>query len=342
MPGSGRSAVIGYGRQTAPGTPLTSPKYEVAMGGGSAAPGRSTTEFPWTAGTQDATGFYVNLISGAVQGVQVPVLPVSAVPLFQAVQGARVTTGAGPYSHIMTPADALPSLSFFYQQPYQAATNPNYVVVSDVNIGTATLSWAPGSPLTLQVDGMGVASTRAATKWTAATLAEPASVFYTYVNAVLKADAGATPATTLVHNVQSGSITWERNLVGLQTDGIGYYAIAPQKRDITVQLADVVLEDNAFLNTLYYGTPTGTTQSTASGPPTGSLDITFLLSDGTAAAAKKLQVSVPNIVYNVAQLPQADPSGAPAVYTIDGNGFAAVGGTSSTVTVLNADAGTNY
>jgi hypothetical protein len=324
---SARSAVTAFGKQSAEGTARTTPAFEIPMGGGFAGPERSTAELPWTNETQDAVGDYVERHGGLVD-MTLPVLPVSSVALFEAVLGSRATTGAGPYTHAITPSDSLPFFTFFYAQP-----GGNYWQVTDTKIGAATLNWSPGSPLELAISGNGKTVTRAAATWTTATLDEGVDPFYTYIGATMKFDSATTPASTTVSNIAGGSVSINRNLDPIQTDDVTYSYNAENKRDIEVSLDDVVFENNDLINSIFTGTTTGTTMSGQ--VVYGSCEFTFIGSDQTAAATRSLKVALPRV-------PSADPGGSTLRYTVTGRASKPSSGASITVTAINASAAGVY
>ena len=330
---SARSAVIGYGKQSAEGSALSAPKFETPMGAGFAGPERSVTELPWTNDSQDPVGNYVNRVGGIVDAT-LPVLPVSSVALLEAVLGSRSTSGVGPYTHAITPSDTLPFMTFFYAQP-----GANYWTLADTKVGSYQLRWSPGNPLEVAISGIAKTVTRADAKWSAATLVEGVDPFFTMTGATMKFHgSSSTPAT--VSNIGSGSISVNRNLDGIQTDDIGYQYMAEQKRAMEVSLDNVVFEDNDLINTIFTGTTSGTTLSSA--PVYGSIEFTFLGSDQAVAATRSLKIALPNVLWTVAQVPGADPSGATLRYTVTGAAAKPSSGATVTATVINATSGAAY
>lgn len=331
---SGRSAVVGFGRQTAEGSALSVPKFEIPMGAGLVGPEKAVEELPWTFDSQDSAGHYVSRTSGLID-VTVPILPKSCVTVLQAVLGARSTSGAGPYTHVLTPADTLPFLTWFFAQP-----GGNYWTLADSKVGSFGLTFSAGSPLELSLSGAGKTSTRAGSKWGAASLVEGVDPFFTYIGADMRFDVGATPAVTQVHSIGAGSISVNRNLDNIQTDRIGYDYMAEQNRSIEVSLDDVVFESNDVINTIFTGTTSGTTISGAT--VYGSFKATFIGSDQAAAATRSLVIELPRVLWAVDRIPSADPSGAVTRYTVTGGVAKPTSGATITATVINGDSGTNY
>ena len=331
---SSRSAVVGFKRQTAEGTPAATPAFEIPMGGGLVGPERAVEELPWTFDSQDSAGHYVSRTSGLID-VTVPVLPRSCVSVLQAVLGARTTSGAGPYTHVLTPADTLPFFTWFFAQP-----GGNYWTLADSKVGSFALNWSAGSPLELSLSGGGKTATRAAAKWGAATVVEGVDPFFTYIGADMRFDVGATPAVTQVRNIGAGSVSVNRNLEMIQTDRIGWEYMAEQNRSMEVSLDNVVFENNDVINTIFTGSTTGTTLSGAT--VYGSFKATFIGSDQVAAATRSLVIELPSVLWAIDRIPAADPGGGVTRYTVTGSVKKPTSGATITVTCVNSDSGTNY
>lgn len=335
---SGRSAVCGFKRQASEGTAETVPSFEIPMGdGGVIGPERTDADLPWTNDSQDQLGGYVQKIAGIVDA-PLPVLPVSSVALLQAVLGSRSTGAAvgGIYPHTITPADSLPFYTWFYAQP-----GGNYHVVGDVKLGNAELRFSAGDPLELGVSGAGkLPATRSGSKWSTATLVESATPFFTYIGATMKFEAGATPATTQVHNIQNGVIGIERNLQNIQTDGVTDAFEAEGLREITCDLNGVMMENQNLINTIFYGSTSGTTASSVI--VYGSCEFLFLNSDQVAAATSSLKITLNNVKWMIDRVPAADSGGDAVTYDISGVAYKPASGAIITALVQNATAGTAY
>lgn len=333
---SARAAVLGLGRQTAEGAALVVPKFEIPMGGGFVGPERAIEEFPWTFDFQDSAGFYVARNSGLFD-VTVPLMAKSSVAAIQSVLGSRTTTGAGPFTHDLVAADNLPFYSWFFRQP-----GNNFWTLADAKSGSFQFNFASGAPLSLSLNGLGKTPTRADAKWGAATVVEgpPSDAFFTMIGAVIKFDVDDTTPTTVIHNVGSGNIGMNRNLEGIQTDGIGYHYLAEQKRDTSITFDNAVLEDNTVINKIFTGAAAGTTLSDDVIP--GSAELLFVDSIGTPAAQRSIRFTLSNVLWTVDQIPQADPGGGVARYTITGRAAKPASGAALSVRVINAESGANY
>lgn len=334
-PVSGRTAVAAFGRQTAgEGTALTTPKYEIPVGDGSGIqPRREVEELPWANESQDVTGHYVRQVAGDFS-MDFPVLPISSVALLQSVLGATATSGVGPYDHLNTYTNTLP----FYT--WWSMLEGQYLKLADAKTYQASLSGEAGEPLKLEVQGAGKTVTRAGTKWGAATLVEAAQPFFTQINAEFKLEASTTPASTVVDNIPKWNLDVNRNVEEIQTDSGGIDFMVEGKRETSLSCDDVVLEDWDFINTVFFGSSGGTTLSTQ--PVYGSAEFTFRLSDETAAATKRLIVAVPNIHWNIAQHPASEADGGAVRYTLEGGVVKPSSGATVSLTVRNADTGSNY
>lgn len=332
---SGRTAVAAFGRQTGgEGSALATPKYEIPVGDGSGIqPRREIEEVPWANESQDPTGHYVRQVAGNFS-VDFPVLPISSVALIQSFMGATATSGADPYDHASTFANTLP----FYT--WWSMLEGQYLKLADAKTYQASLSGAPGSPLRLEASGGGKTVTRDSAKWGAATLVEGVSNFFTQINAVFKLEAIATPASTTVHNITNWNLDVNRNVEEIQTDSGGIDYMVEGKRETSLTCSDVVLEDWDFLNTVFFGSDTGTALSTQ--PIYGSAEFTFRGSDEAVAATRSLTIEVPNIHWSIAQHPASDAAGAPVRYTLEGGVVKPSAGATLEIGVRNGDTGANY
>lgn len=333
---SARSAVVAFGKQSAEGSPLATPAFEIPMGGGMVGPERETDELPWTNETQDAVGSFVRRHGGIID-VTLPVLPVSAGAILEGVLGARSSGGSGPYTHTITPSDTLPWMTWFYAQP-----GGNYWTVSDAKLDAWELSWEPGSPLEMSVTGAGKTTTRTqpAAKWSAATLDEAVDPFFTYIGATMKFEAASTTPSTTVSNIAGGRISVNRNIDRIQTDGINHEYAVEQKRDIEVSLDDVVFENNDLINSIFTGSTTGT--SMAGTVTYGSCEFLFLGSDQAAAATRSLKITLPRVLWSIDRVPEADPSGDTLRYTVTGSASKPAAAASITAVLINGSAGAVY
>lgn len=331
---SAREAVIAFGRQTAKGTALTVPKFEIPMGTGHASPNRSIQELPWTNDSQDPIGHYVNFIEGVVSLSGLPVLPVSSPALWKFVLGTLTTSGSGPYEHEGVPADDMDWWTFFYAEP-----SGDFWKIPDVKCKDATLSWSPGSPLSFDVNASGGEPVRLASKWGTATVTDTVDPFLTYIEAAMLLEAITTPAATQVHNIQSGSVSINRNTETLQTDGISAYDQVPNKREIAVELPDVVFTDANFRRAILTGSTSGTAVSQT--PTYGSAKFTFKGSDDVAATTRGLEVELPRLLWATEPI-EADPAGNTLTWALAGSASKPSSGSSIIATTTNADTGVNY
>lgn len=333
MPSS-REAVIGFARQTAKGSVATTPTYEIPMGGGHASPNREIGALPWTNDSQDPLGHYVSFIGGVVQLSGLPMLPVSSVALWNAILGTVTTTGAGPYSHDVTPNDELDWWTVFYAEP-----SGDFVTVPDVKFSDATLNGSAGQPLTFDLNGEGGAPTYSDAKWGSATLVEGVDPFFSFIKSTLKIDAATTPASTTVTNIPSFSLTVNRNTESIQTNDISASERIENQREIAVEIPDLVLSSNDFRRTIITGSSSGTAMS--SQVAYGALEFTFIGSDGAAAATRSLKVALPRLLWATEPI-EADPSGGTVRFALRGEASKPAAGVSITTTIKNADSGSNY
>lgn len=331
---SGRTAVFAFGRQTAEGTALTAPKFEMPVGTGGIQPARDVQPLPWANDSRDDIGHYVSRTSGDFS-VELPALPVSVGGLLYAGLGALATAGEDPYTHTTTPANSLPWNTMFF------GVGGEYLTLADAKVSTLEVSGSAGQPLNVSVSGQGKTVTRPqpSAKWGAATLDEAVEPFFSFIGSTIKLAAeGASPVT--VRNVPNVSATVENNIDPIQTDAIGYGMLPEGPRSVSVNCNDVVLDNFDFLKTIFFGSTSGTTLSSV--PIYGSAEFTFVGSDGVAAATRSLKLTFPRLMWNVAQWPGTDTSGAPVRYSLTGAGALPSSGSIVTAVLINTNAGTAY
>jgi hypothetical protein len=330
---SGRQSVIGFKKQVAVGTPATAPAYEIPLGGGSVGPIPNLEPLPWTADSQAEIGHFVSHL-GAGGTVNLPFLPISHPLLLEFILGQLLTTGpvSSVYTHAGAPLDDMPVFTTFYKSP-----DGNYFTIQDCKMGDWSLNGKAGQPLSMDCNIMGRQAPRSGTKWSAATLVEGVDNFLTFIGADIRVDVGATPATTQIHNVDDLTLSVNRNIDAIQTDGFYDQYHAPNKREVVLSMPSAVAESTDFFNSVHYGSASGTTQSTA--PLYGAAKLKF---SGVSDATKYLEIALNRVLYMIEQTPEADPSGGTVRYGITGAVSQPSSGSQITTVTKNTDSGANY
>lgn len=109
---SGQFYILGIGKQTAKGTPQTTPKFRMRLTGGAVVPDPQLLDLPETDSSiqRSNTVKVGQMISGAIEGfVRTDELGLLA----YAALGANNTSGAGPYTHTATASNASPYLTLY-------------------------------------------------------------------------------------------------------------------------------------------------------------------------------------------------------------------------------------
>lgn len=335
---SGRGAALALKRQASEGTAETSPTFEIPVGDGAVVGPEITEEdAPYTYDSQDSLASIVTKNSGIVDA-PVPALPQSSVAIWQAVLGSRSTGAAvgGVYPHTLTPADTEPLYTWWGLQP-----GANYHRVGDTKLDQLECRWQAGGIVELGFSGEGkLTPTRAGSKWSAATVTETLFPHFTAINMSVKFEASTTPATTVTHDVQSGVIRVGRNLQPVQTDGLTNSFLAEGMRDIGVDLNGVVMQDQSLINTIFYGSSSGTTAKTT--PVYGSIIIRFLNSNQDAEATSSMTITLPKVEWRMDRVPGASTSGDVVTYDVSGKAYKPDSGAIITVLIQNSVAGTTY
>lgn len=236
--------------------------------------------------------------------------------------GAVATTGAGPYTHTITLADALPYLSGF------GRLGSNIYRVQDLKVDSLGFSWNADEALSMAVKGMGTTVNYAATftPTTDESIGTDAKYFRAS-SGTFKLDVKtATPATA---PITAGEITISNNLSTIQASGsISPSDVFEGRTDIECSF-DVVVEDLTDWRAIATGSTTGTTATDA--PLYGSFEINF--TNGTDA----LKFTATKVAF-LCDFPSADPAGGPVTLTFAGIVVRPDSGSLLTVALTNSQA----
>lgn len=233
--------------------------------------------------------------------------------------GAVTTTGAGPYVHTVTLADALPYLSAF------GKLGSNTYKVQDFKVDSLSFSWSNNEAVEMAVSGMGTIIDFAATFVPGTDLTIGADAKYFRASSgTFKLDVdSSTPVTA---PIQAGEITIANNLSAVQTSGsISPSDVFEGRTDVECSF-DVVVENLTDWRTIVTGTGSGTTATDA--PVYGSFEINF--TNGTDA----LKLTATKVAF-LCDFPDADPAGGPVVLTFAGIAVRPDSGSLITVELTN-------
>lgn len=233
--------------------------------------------------------------------------------------GAISTTGAGPYAHAITLADALPYLTA------SGKLGSNIYKVQDFKVDSLGFSWNEAEPVEMTVSGMGTTLDLAGsfTPATDETIGTDSGYFYA-ASGTFKLDIdSSTPVTAAI---QSGDVTIGNNLESVMLSGsISPSDVFEGRNDVECSF-DIVVENLNDWRTIVTGASNGTTASAA--PVYGSFEITF--TNGTDI----LQLVATKVAFTC-DFPDADPAGGTVVLSLAGIVVRPASGSPLTINLTN-------
>lgn len=239
-----------------------------------------------------------------------------------AALGGIATTGAGPYTHIVSLGDDLPYITMF------GTMAGNFYKVADVKVDELTFSWDANEPVEVGVTGMGTVLSVLASTYTATT-DESAATYFRPVGGTFTVDvdgAGSNPATA---KINTGEVSITNNTEQIMVSG----TITPDDVVIGRQEVEVsfdITPDNLNIwRTIVTGTPTGV--SAGNNVLYGSFSCQFV--DGTDT----LTIAGARVAFTC-DFPDVDPAGGTVILSLAG--LAVSDGTTSpiTITIVNSQA----
>lgn len=237
--------------------------------------------------------------------------------LFGALGGKSVT-GAGPYTHVFTPADTLPYLTLFGKY------DGNITTVRDYKVDNLGFSFSENEPLEMSVDGMGTVLSFGT--FTAGT-DDTASTYFRASSGTFKLDTDSGTAVTA--RISAGEVSIANALSMVMLSGsITADDVMNAQREVTCSF-DIIPDDLTDWRTVVTGTSTGS--SISSTPLYGSFEIAF--TEGT----NSLTLAATRVAF-LCDYPDADPAGGPVTLTLAGTVLKPSGGNQITATLINSQA----
>lgn len=289
----GNRAALAFKKQTAKGTPATigaAGVDVVPFTGGSIQPARSIANLSETDSSRDQGVAYVENY-GVEGNPEFYVRDANIHHALEAVLGTIGTAGApSDYTHTLTPANSLPYYTF-----YREIDGTLFEQFDDCQVSEATFSADAGSPLTCQLNVLGLQATRLA--------AQPASLPAVASGAVYNYnEAAVTLAGSGTSLVSSFELTISNNVTQQQTDDARFYDVVPGQRQVSLGFT-LIFETLAEYNRFHYGGTAGTAQS-------ATLAETAAVFTFTKSATREISFTLPSIAYQ--ELPvDPDPGGDP-------------------------------
>ena len=244
----GKQAWVGLGRQYVKGTPAPI-THKAPFSGGSVNPDRSIAQLQETDSNRDEGVSYVEQVS-ASGTPEVYARDENIHSLLNAALGATVSSGSAPnYTHTITPANALPYMTF-----YRMIGATLYESFEDCLVNELTVSADTGGPLTVGVGIMGrQAKELAGTDPDAMVIPASGAVYNFNEATVTKGGVG----TALISNME---LTLSNNVTLQQTDDVIPYDVVAGMRSVTIGF-DIIFETLADYKAFHYAG--GTSQTNA-------------------------------------------------------------------------------
>lgn len=299
-----RISQLGIAKQSAKGTPAVNPTATIGLTGGQVFDFTyDQKELDTTWSTRGVEAYDRISMVGAVKADAVA-MPASIGLIMLGVLGADAVTGAGPYTHTLTPANSLPWLTFF------TLFGTEKFAMSDSKIDEVELTWNATGALAVKVTAMG-ATWNASSAWSV-TGGERAQ------GNLLKGVGGTFNIDGAQARVESGSIKFSNKLVPV----IAAYSTTPDdifESQFTCTTSLVIVPDDLTNFRKYVtGTTNGTTVNSL--PIYGALDLLFKID-----ATHSIEITA-NAVASTVQYPSVSPAGGPAKLTVAGNACVTSGG----------------
>lgn len=301
MPLQKRIAFAAISKQTAKGAPNATPTFGLGLrGGGIIDAGLEQENDGITFASRVSGDSNRNGVNPAAS-LSTRLWPRSSGLLLYGALGGIVTTGAGPYTHTITPGATLPYLTYFGQ------LDTEYHEVDDCKINTLEITWDGRAPVECQATLMGCGASFYRASWTP-TNDENGQTRFIPPGGTFKLDTdSATPVTA---PVTGGRITINNNLVPVPLSA----SVTPDdvfeaEAMLEIELR-VIPPATTFWRTIVTGADAGTT---ATGSVVyGSAEINYIID-----ASNDLKLTAPRVAWQ-AEYPDVDPAGGPVELTLTG------------------------
>jgi hypothetical protein len=312
-----RLVQLGFAVQAAKGTPAVAPTYVVGLTGG------KVYDVELEEGELDTT-WSNRVLAGFDRTQAVPVtdativaMPRSLGLLFKAALGAVATTGAGPYTHAFTVADALPYVTLWGK--FGSADSAR---VQDAKIDELEFSWEKSGAATVKVKFVGCGTDLSIA------FPVPGAAAEMVVDGVLKGMGGTFTVDGTSARVTGGSIKLSNSLEPIvPSSQITPDDIFEGKTSIEVSLK-VKPSDLTQWRKIVTGSTSGST--VVANVLYGALALGF-----TGPTTVTLAFAAAKVAWSTA-MPDADPNGGAAELTLTGRLVNPASGSPITATLVNS------
>lgn len=312
-------ATVGVAKQTAKGAAAANPTFLFGISDGPTIKTDTKQErSKLTSGTRAAPGVDRTSFEPGMdykQRAHVASLPL----LLYAALGGKATTGAGPYTHVLTPAAVLPYLTFF------GTLDGLNTSVADCRIDELTLSFDGPGPVEVAVAANGTTIGFPAT--ITPTTDETRAPYFAAAGGTFKLDVAS--GTPVAAAVKSGELKLKNSVDPIQlASSISPNDVMPGALEIDVSMT-VVPEDFGLWRTITTGSAGGTTIRES--VLYGSMEWDFTNGTNTFVLA------CPRVAF-VTEVPDSDAGGGAAEADLSGIVVLPLSGAQITATCVNTTA----
>jgi hypothetical protein len=312
-----RIAQLGFAKQTAQGTPATTPAQQIGLASG------HVTDVEITEADLDLT-WSNRIAEGGERTMVVPQIEFTTVATKEALGfflvnclGSDVVTGgAAPYTHTVTPAADTNYLTLWGRE------DTNYTRLDDAKVSELELSFDRAGALRMRVKAFACSMTPVGV-WPTATLdSRLAGGYFTAVGGLGQIDGASAGA------VQSGSVKFVNGITPVPSAfQITPAALFPQLATCETSLK-IIPNDLGSWQKVLYGAAGGSTISPT--PYFGTETVKWILDANT-----DLQITIPRIQL-MTKFPDLAPAGGPAELDVTGKARNPVSGSAWTAVLRNA------
>lgn len=334
---SGLAFKYGVGNQTAEGSALAQPTWDIPYWSGSLVPNQDVADFEVNSTQIVRPGRFKSRAAWGTDGLVVAALPESGPVFWKSLLGSDTITGTSPKVHTSTIVDPNPIwTAMFAQFPAPSGGSVTNMRFEDGVVSAMEVQFAAGQPVKYGVEASGKTVTVDTPGTWTPTNTETYTTAGPYLSSVeptLKMHATSSTPTTRT-NILSGSVRIERAVTWDATT-----LITPSYRSQSLITATVSLsvefdtDYDDFWRATFFGSASGTTLSVILAD--GSLD--FLFQQGPTTGSKNCQIVLQSVQWQASN-PVMDPSGGPLRCTIEGQMVAPASGEPITVVCQNAQA----
>lgn len=318
MPVQSALAQVGVAKQTAKGSAAADPTFAHGVTDGTVLSVDITQDADER--TSGSLGFSDVVRTAAIPGAAFTgrAHPKTTGLYLYGALGAKSVTGAGPYTHVFTPADTLPYLTLFGKYDGLITT------VEDYKVDTLSVSFSENNPVELAIEGMG--TTLTFDSFTVGT-DETAATYFSAASGTFKLDTDSGTAVTA--RISAGEISIANALSAVVLSGdITPDDMFNSQREVTCSF-DIIPDNLNDWRTIVTGTSSGSSISQTA--LYGSFEIAF--TEGT----NSLTLAATRVAF-LCEFPDADPAGGPVTLTLAGTVLKPSGGNQITATLINAQA----